>query len=272
MTICIYKDIIEPLLRKNKLYFYIFLTILLHSCKSNYKEENSTKKILPKKPTLEVNQKINDTIFFKDKENDILEVVSKDKAGFFRVVVDTTSQGYKFIDFSTYQYSSGVYEPKRAGYILNLHELSPEKALANGKWLVFGNDSDLNNPKYHSIGYYKNGVKDSIWYTSYEDGWNKHVYYKNGEPIDYVGEAKFYGYGDSLIAEGLKFIKNGFPIGKWKYYYVNDEIIEHEYLHLRDSILVKYTSYNKKTNSIIDKGTFIATKYVDEFQYREVEE
>ncbi len=264
MTIYIYKDMIESLLKRNKKTIFIgfILSVLLCSCRNN---QNRTK--IANNSSVNFKQKdVNrDTIFFLRKNDSIIDVVNKSEAYFFRVVKDSSSLGYEFIDFSMYEYSAGIHEPKRSGYIQNLYELFPEKSIANGKWIIFGNDSDLlYNLKYHKIGYYKQGIKDSIWYTSYEDGWDEYFYYENGTSIDYVKNVKFYGYQESLVVEGTEFRKDGLPTGIWKYYRDN-EVLEHEYIHQKDSIVVKYTRKNKETTKIIDKGFFIAAKYSEEF-------
>ncbi len=271
MTIYTCKAITENLLRKNSLVTLVgFVFLALFSCKNNQDKTKISNNYLSAPE--QKNTRNRDTLFFRKKNDSLLEITNKKEAHFFRVIIDSSSIGYSFFDYSTYQFTPKNYEPVETGNIQNIYELNPKKALANGKWIVFENDSHPKYPKFHKIGYYKNGIKDSIWYTNYEDGWNEYFYYKKGNPVDYTGKVKFYDNRDSLVSEGSKFLKTGLPIGKWKYYYINNNVLEHEYIHQKDSILVKYISYNKITKKITGKGAFIAAKYADEFEYKEIEE
>ncbi|WP_064967392.1 hypothetical protein [Tenacibaculum ovolyticum] len=261
---------IGNLLKRSSLGVFVCLSVLfqLASCKGVKRGVEMGGSSCKKNKQIKTKS---DTIFFKKKKDTILEVVNKKEAHFFRVIIDSSSFGHCFLDYSTYQFTPNVYEPIETGNIQNIYELNPQKAIANGKWIIFGNDNHPSNLKYHKIGYYKQGIKDSIWYTNYEDGWSQYLYYKKGKPINYEGNVKFYGYKESLVAEGSRFRKDGLPIGIWKYYYNKDEVVEYEYIHKKDSILVKYINYDKKINKVIDKGVFIAAKYADEFEYREIE-
>ncbi len=269
MTIYTFKDMIESLLKRNKTAVFIgfCILILLLSCRNDLSKTKMPVKNVGIKQTENISM---DTIYFIKGDDGVFNVVNKSDAHFFRVIIeDSSSYGYRFFDYSTYQFAPDVYEPVQTGRIKNLYELTPHKAIANGKWIVFGNDTHPSNLKYHKIGYYKEGVKDSIWYTNYEDGWDAYFYYKNGVSIDYEGRVKFYGYKGALVAEGSGFLTSGLPIGVWKYYNNYNEILEHEYIHQKDSIIVRYTKFDRKTKSILDKGAYIGAKYTDELELRE---
>ena len=71
--------------------------------------------------------------------------------------------------------------------------------------------------KYAIKGFYKNGLKDSIWTTYYKDGAikKKSIYQKD----KLNGSDKNYYYNGTLQSEGNN--SNDFKIGRWKFYYPN---------------------------------------------------
>ncbi|WP_346881332.1 hypothetical protein [uncultured Algibacter sp.] len=126
-----------------------------------------------------------------------------------------------------------------------------KEALFYGKWMFYG-DADVG---VYKIGYYKNGVKDSIWYTNYEDYIPLIKYYRNGKSIDITGNFIITD-NTKTLAQGKEISNNGIPAKTWTFYITNEIKSEREFIVDRDSVSIIYKNISRTSGLIIDSGSY----------------
>lgn len=133
---------------------------------------------------------------------------------------------------------------------------SPLESLAFGQWFFFGGDSG----KLYSTGFYKEGIKDSIWINIFDDySIPKLTFYKNGNiQSKYNGKVSIYDDKGKIWIEGNSFESNKIPKGEWKFYrYDIGKILVRKFKNEKDSIRVIQKKYELNTGNLIEINDFI---------------
>ncbi len=146
------------------------------------------------------------------------------------------------------------------GKLINAKGKNPKEAGFYGKWFFYG-DGDMG---INEIGYFKNGIKDSVWYTNYEDSFPRIKYYSKGVKTNSKGDFRI-KIKDSLVAKGKEISKIGIPKGTWTFYYSEEFKSERQFLLEKDSVIVKFKNIDRSSGEIIEKGEF--KEYFEDHDY-----
>lgn len=182
--------------------------------------------------------------------------LSEKKSSYIRREFDTLQYGYRIRDY--YSHEKNI--PTQVGYLLDLNGNNAKNAKAFGQWFLFQNDSR----KIASTGFYKEGLRDSIWITNYEDyPIPKLKFYKNGKESNFEGDVLIKDYENRIWFE-VEDIKIGeFPKSKMSFYrYDIDIILEYQFVEGIDSINVKQKIYELSSMDFVKESEY---KIVKEF-------
>lgn len=155
------------------------------------------------------------------------------------VKIDTLNNGFKVTNFYPDMYILDIMYKKK----LNK---TPLKSLAYGQYFRFDSESS----SLYQTGFYKKGIKDSIWITIFDDyPIPKLEFYRNGKLSDYYGKVVIKDEKGRIWIQGNNVVLNEIPKGKWKLYrYHLDIVQEYQFEAEKDSIRVIQETKNLKTN------------------------
>ncbi|WP_419213705.1 hypothetical protein ACNR9Q_05995 [Maribacter sp. X9] len=160
--------------------------------------------------------------------------------------IETLPDGYKLK-----KYNESPYTDFNLSSITTVKQFG-ENALesgAFGQWFFFEGDA---TKWIHKTGFYKDGLKDSIWIATYEDHPMPTIeFYKHGSIKPYQGKIAIYDDEGRLWFKSDNLKTESMPKGVMQFYrYDVNKIMEYEFKEVKDSIEVFTNVYNLKTGEL----------------------
>jgi len=245
---------------------FIICLLILVSCKQEKepitKKERIIKKVLPNK----IYYSNQDTIYYnKDNKyevingerNRFIDYTKLEKShtskygGRFRIKKGKIKNGIIKVENYTYTYYKGAIRKENlisTGYVKNFSDVDPVKSGTTGQWRFYDDNGSL-----HQIGNYKEGSKNGIWYTVYEDAYLPKIeYYKDGVKVNHKREITIEDENGREWIKGSKINLKGIPEGKWTIYnYEENEYYLSNFIINDADVIVKGQVFDLKSNELI---------------------
>lgn len=135
------------------------------------------------------------------------------------------------------------------GTLREISKWKSNEAKAFGQWFFYDSNGSL-----YQIGNYKDGKKNGVWYTMYEDGsTSKLEFYKNDEKINYTGKYTIYDEESRPWIVGHQVLPTNFALGdQTSYDYASNVYYNSKYELLGSKLKETVNKYDLKTNELLN--------------------